>query len=81
MCIIFNYAGKHYNNNQNRKVSVMPLNDYIKYLTQQITSYIDTPAKEKKEQKVKNKDESPVYLNRWLGVLPFAFKVAKKKTN
>ncbi|WP_010530975.1 YqzE family protein [Lentibacillus jeotgali] len=59
----------------------MPLNDYVKYLTQQITSYIDTPAEKKREQKINNKGELPVYSNRWLGVLPFAFKVAKNKTN
>ncbi|HLS08048.1 YqzE family protein [Lentibacillus sp.] len=59
----------------------MPFNDYVKYLTQQITSYIDTPAEDKKEQKVKNKEKPSVYSNRWLGVLPFAFKVARKKTN
>ncbi|MFD1360687.1 YqzE family protein [Lentibacillus salinarum] len=56
-------------------------NDYVKYLTQQITSYLDTPAGEKREQRVKNKVKPPVYSNRWFGVLPFAFKVARKKTN
>ncbi|SFA71308.1 YqzE-like protein [Lentibacillus halodurans] len=59
----------------------MSLNDYIKYLTQQITSYIDTPIEEKREKRLKNKEVPPVYSNRWLGVLPFAFKVAKKKTD
>lgn len=59
----------------------MPFNDYVKYLTQQITAYMDTPAKEKRDQKAKDKEKPPVYSNRWLGILPFAFKVAKKKTN
>ncbi|GGK03219.1 hypothetical protein GCM10007063_26760 [Lentibacillus kapialis] len=57
----------------------MPLNDYVKYLTERITSYIDTPTNEKREQKLKNKSEEPVYSNKWLGILPFAFKIIKKK--
>lgn len=60
----------------------MSFNDYVKYLTEQITSYMDTPAEEKREQRLKRqKEEPPVYSNRWLGVLPFAFKAARKKTN
>ncbi|QKY69316.1 YqzE family protein [Lentibacillus sp. CBA3610] len=59
----------------------MSFDDYVKYLTQQITAYLDTPAEEKRKQRLKNKQEPPLYSNRWLGVLPFAFKVSRKNTN
>ncbi|MFC4558796.1 YqzE family protein [Virgibacillus kekensis] len=56
-------------------------NDYIKYLTEQITTYIDTPAEEKKLKKSAHKHSMPGYTNRWLGVLPLALKMFIKKAN
>ncbi|WP_237049374.1 YqzE family protein [Lentibacillus amyloliquefaciens] len=45
-------------------------NDYVKYITQQITSYIDTPSDEKKTRRLKSKDEATAYSSKWLGVVP-----------
>lgn len=55
-------------------------NEYVKFMTEQVTTYIDTPAEEKKLRKSQNKTEPPVCSSRWLGVLPFAFKLFLKKT-
>ncbi|MBP1950363.1 YqzE family protein [Virgibacillus litoralis] len=55
-------------------------NEYIKYMTEQITAYIDTPAEEKKLRKSRHKTDPPVYSSKWLGILPFAFKLLLKKT-
>lgn len=55
-------------------------NDYIKYVTQEITAYIDTPRDEKKLKRSQKKSLSPIFSNRWFGILPFAFKFFKKKS-
>ncbi|MGP4107288.1 YqzE family protein [Virgibacillus sp. L01] len=55
-------------------------NEYVKFMTEQFTAYIDTPAEEKKLRRTQNKTEPPVYSTKWLGVLPFAFKLLFKKT-
>ncbi|MEC2078499.1 YqzE family protein [Metabacillus fastidiosus] len=60
----------------------MSTNDYVKYVTQQLVKYMDTPKEERKQKKEEKKivDVQP-YSNQWLGILPFAFKlmVNKKK--
>lgn len=54
-------------------------NDYIKYVTEQVVSYLDLPAEEKKKRKMEQKQTSPSFSNRWLGVIPFIFKIMRKK--
>ncbi|MDX8359616.1 MULTISPECIES: YqzE family protein [Bacillaceae] len=51
----------------------MSTNDYVKYVTQQIVSYIDQPKEERKKYRQKRKNERTSFGNRWFGVLPFAF--------
>ncbi|HZH58328.1 MAG TPA: YqzE family protein [Metabacillus sp.] len=60
----------------------MSTNDYVKYVTQQLVKYMDTPKETRKQQKEerKNQDSSTAYYsNRWFGVLPFAFKLFMNK--
>lgn len=57
-------------------------NDYVKYVTQQLVKYMDTPKEARKKQKEERKNNeisTTYYSNRWLGVLPFAFKLFLKK--
>lgn len=54
-------------------------NDYLKFMTEQVVSYIDLPAEERKKRKKKEKSSKPAYSSRWLGVLPFALKVFLRK--
>ncbi|WP_404453404.1 YqzE family protein [Oceanobacillus kapialis] len=54
-------------------------NDYLKFMTEQVVSYIDLPAEERKKRKKKEKSSKPAYSSRWLGVLPFALKVFFRK--
>ncbi|MFY4776296.1 YqzE family protein [Metabacillus sp. RGM 3146] len=51
----------------------MSTNDYVKYLTQQVVKYMDTPKEERKQQKRKRKDEKSPLMSKWFGVLPFGF--------
>lgn len=48
--------------------------DYLKYLTAEITAYLELPAHIKKERKLKR--ARPLSSNRWFGLLPFMFKVS-----
>ncbi|WP_273130068.1 YqzE family protein [Metabacillus sp. HB246100] len=59
----------------------MSTNDYVKYVTQQLVKFMDTPRETRKKQREERKTEleSTFYSNRWFGVLPFAFKLFIKK--
>ncbi|RYG74677.1 YqzE family protein [Lentibacillus lipolyticus] len=58
----------------------MSVQDYVKYMTQQFTKFIDTPPDEKKPHKPQHTNQ-PIYTNRWLGLLPFAWKLMMNKTD
>jgi hypothetical protein len=53
----------------------MSTNDYVKFVTQQIVSYMDSPKEKRKSNKQERKNKRAPFLNRWFGVLPFAFKL------
>ncbi|ASN05250.1 YqzE family protein [Virgibacillus necropolis] len=56
-------------------------NDYIKYLTGRIITYLDLSSDEKKERKQKHKKSQHALSNRWLGMVPFAMKMFWRKAN
>lgn len=51
--------------------------EYLKYLTAEITTYMDLPAHRKKERKLNH--SQPAYINRWFGMLPFMIKILFKR--
>ncbi|WP_035720901.1 YqzE family protein [Gracilibacillus boraciitolerans] len=57
----------------------MPNNDYVKYMTQRIVKYMDTPKDERKNWKEQRKQENIPVSNKWFGVLPFAFRLLIQK--
>ncbi|WP_208588398.1 YqzE family protein [Gracilibacillus suaedae] len=57
----------------------MSNNDYVKYMTQRIVKYMDTPKDERKKLKEERKQQEVVYSNKWFGVLPFAFRLLIQK--
>ncbi|MFS0861531.1 YqzE family protein [Fredinandcohnia sp. 179-A 10B2 NHS] len=57
----------------------MSTNDYVKFVTQQIVSYIDKPKEVRKQTRQQRKEELPPLSNRWFGVLPLAFSLIFKK--
>ncbi|MDX8046004.1 YqzE family protein [Gracilibacillus sp. S3-1-1] len=59
----------------------MANNDYVKYMTQRIVKYMDTPkAERQKQREARKNEEAPiVYSNKWFGVLPFAFRLLVQK--
>lgn len=61
----------------------MKTNDYVKYVTQQFTSYVDTPSEKRKALKEERKANKPPFAYRWFGLIPFAlaqvFNLRKRK--
>ncbi|WP_240452288.1 YqzE family protein [Virgibacillus sp. YIM 98842] len=50
-------------------------------MTEQVVSYIDLPSEERKRRKEEQKNSHLSYTNRWLGVLPFAFRMMFRRTD
>ncbi|WP_077618788.1 YqzE family protein [Bacillus sinesaloumensis] len=57
----------------------MSTNDYVKFVTQQIVSYIDQPKEVRKATRQQRKEELPPLSNRWFGVMPLAVQLMFKK--
>lgn len=55
----------------------MKSNDYIKFMTEQFVSYLDSPAEERKKRKTEQSTTG--ITNRWFGILPLALKSIRKK--
>lgn len=64
-------------------VITMKTNDYVKYVTQQFVSYVDTPSEQRKAQKKERKKNKLPFANRWFGLVPYAlgqvFNLKRKK--
>lgn len=59
----------------------MSTNDYVKFVTQQIVSYMDQPKEERKRLKqARSQTKSPA-LSRWFGILPIAVMMMFRKRN
>ncbi|MRH43142.1 YqzE family protein [Aquibacillus halophilus] len=54
-------------------------NDYVKFMTQEIVKYMDTPHEERKKKKNQRSNNKNTFSGRWFGLLPFAFKLLVKK--
>jgi hypothetical protein len=50
-------------------------------MTEQVVSYIDLPSNERKRRKTEQKYSHQSYTNRWLGILPFAFRMMIRRTD
>lgn len=60
-------------------MSLLSNNDYVKYMTQRIVKYMDTPKDQRKKQKEERKQQDIAYSNKWFGVLPFAVRLLIQK--
>ncbi len=57
----------------------MSNNEYVKFMTQRIVKYMDTPKDERKKTKEDQKKEEMTVSNKWFGVFPFAFRLLIQK--
>ncbi|MFA1821552.1 YqzE family protein [Virgibacillus oceani] len=55
-------------------------NAYLKFMTEQVVSYIDLPSDERKRRKSEQKNNHQFYINRWIGILPFVFRMFIRRT-
>lgn len=53
---------------------------YIKYLTEQIVTYMNKTPKERQKRKQTKKNKL-TYSNHWFGLIPFAFKTMFKNNH
>lgn len=53
----------------------MKTNDYVKFVTEQVVTYMDIPSEEKKSKKEQKKQEKELFANRWFGILPVSMKL------
>lgn len=60
-------------------VDEMKTNDYVKYVTQQLVTYMDQPKEVKREQRqLKKQERSPIAFQLF-GVIPYAIMMLFKK--
>lgn len=57
----------------------MKTNDYVKYMTQEIIKYMNTPRDERKEHKQEKMEAKQPFSQRLFGILPFGFSMMLKK--
>ena len=50
-------------------------NDYLKFMTEQVISYMELPSEEKRKRKEAQKRDASLYANKWFGMLPFTLKI------
>ncbi|SDO30265.1 YqzE-like protein [Paenibacillus sp. yr247] len=46
--------------------------ELVKYITQQVVTYIDTPRDVRQQAKAMNKEQRENWQTRWFGMLPLA---------
>ena len=56
----------------------MSTNNYLKFITEEIVKYMNSPREERKERREADRQEGPVVASRWFGILPFSFKLFLK---
>lgn len=56
---------------------MIPINDYVKFMTEQLVTYMN----QTKDERKKNKREKTSYVvgNKWFGLFPFTIKLLMKK--
>ncbi|SFS79951.1 YqzE family protein [Marininema halotolerans] len=53
--------------------------DYLKFLTQRMVRYIDTPKSERKEARRERREHRPNWIVRWFGMIPFGVSMFARK--
>ncbi|MFX3624887.1 MAG: YqzE family protein [Ectobacillus sp.] len=59
----------------------MSTNDYVKFVTQQFVTYMDSPKQDRKQKRQQRRSEKELFSVRWFGVLPLSLKLLYKKTH
>lgn len=62
-----------------REENSMKTNDYVKYMTEQLVSYVDQPRDVRKAIKAEKKEYKAPMSFRLFGLIPIAFSIAKER--
>lgn len=57
----------------------MSSNDLVKYMTQQVVSYIDKPKEERQQQRAVRKAKKQPFSFRWFGIIPMSVSMFMNK--
>lgn len=57
----------------------MSTNDYVKFVTQQFVSYMDSPKEERKQKREQRRNVRDPFLVRWFGILPLSLALLYKE--
>ncbi|GAA3322015.1 hypothetical protein GCM10020331_040210 [Ectobacillus funiculus] len=57
----------------------MSTNDYVKFVTQQFVSYMDSPKQERKQKREERRNVRDPFLVRWFGILPLSLALLYKE--
>lgn len=49
--------------------------DFIKYITEQVVTYIETPAEIRKENRKSMRNQKEAWSSKWFGMVPFAIRM------
>lgn len=50
-------------------------NEYVKFMTEEIVSYLHMPADEKRKKKIERKEKIDSPVSHWFGVIPFSLRL------
>ncbi|MBO9129672.1 YqzE family protein [Bacillus sp. 165] len=57
----------------------MSTNDYVKFVTQQFVTYMDSPKADRQQKRAQKRMEKEPFLVRWFGVLPLSVALYYRK--
>ncbi|SDW08779.1 YqzE-like protein [Marininema mesophilum] len=57
----------------------MSSQEYIKFLTQRMVRYMDTPKIERREARRERREKQPSWSTRWFGMIPFGVSMYARK--
>jgi len=65
-----------------KRMIVLSGNDYVKFMTEELVSYLNLSTDEKKKRKTERKNKSGSFSSHWFGIVPMAFQLLfNKKRN
>ncbi|MEI5908097.1 YqzE family protein [Bacillus spongiae] len=57
----------------------MSINDYVKFVTENLVQHFDKPREERKSIRRKRKQQKSTFLFRWFGVIPYVIMAIVKR--
>lgn len=62
-------------------VNPMSTNDYVKFVTQQVVTYMNNPKEDRVQKRLQRRLEKEPFLKRWFGVIPLSISLLYRRTS